>query len=237
MKNNIGRVFLIPCPLAPNALHTILPYTIDAIKKCDAFFVEVEKTTRRFFKSIHKEMVIDAHEWHSIHFAETQVQQRFKEILLEGKNIGIVSEAGCPGIADPGQILVNVAQQIGATIVPIVGPSSIFLALMASGLNGQSFSFHGYLPIDSMERKNKIKQLELASNQQKNSTQIFIETPYRNHALVQDLLQTCKGNTLLCIALNITNDNESIITKSIHDWKKETLNIHKQPSIFLIQSM
>jgi 16S rRNA (cytidine1402-2'-O)-methyltransferase len=237
MKNNIGKVFLIPCPLASNALHTILPYTVDAIKNCDAFFVEVEKTTRRFFKSIHKEMVIDNFEWHTIHFAETQVQQRFKEILLAGKNIGIVSEAGCPGIADPGQILVNVAQQIGATVVPIVGPSSIFLALMASGLNGQSFAFHGYLPIDSMERKSKIKQLELTSNQQKNSTQIFIETPYRNQALLQDLLQTCKGNTLLCIAANITSENESIITKSVSDWKKENLNFHKQPAIFLLQSV
>ena len=235
MINTLGKVYLIPCPLAENALHTIPTYTIEAIKKCDAFFVEVEKTTRRFFKSIYKEINIDAHEWHAIHNAEAQVQQRFKEILLSGKNIGIVSEAGCPGIADPGQILVHVAQQLGAIVIPIVGPNSIILALMASGLNGQSFTFHGYLPIDATERKNKLKLVEQASTQQKNSTQIFIETPYRNNALLQDIMLVCKSNTLLCIAVNISGENESIVTKTISEWKKNLPNIHKQPAIFLLQ--
>lgn len=236
MNTTIGKVYLLPCPLAPNALHTIVPYTIEAIKKCDAFFVEVEKTTRRFFKSVYKEMDINAHEWHTIHFAETQVQQRFKEILLQGKNIGIVSEAGCPGVADPGQVLVKTAQQLGATVIPLVGPSSILLALMASGLNGQTFTFYGYLPIDSNERKTKLKLLEQASSQQNNSTQIFIETPYRNNSLLQDIIQVCNGNTLLCIGVNISGENESITTKSISEWKKQCPDIHKQPAIFLLQA-
>ncbi|WP_298300066.1 SAM-dependent methyltransferase [Hydrotalea sp.] len=228
-----GLVFLIPAPLFDDALQALPPNIVPIIQQCQAFFVEHEKTTRRYFKQLWKEMVIDDYTWFTIHKAEESVITEFKKILLAGKNIGIVSEAGCPGIADPGQILIGIAQQMQVTVHPLVGPNSIILALMASGMNGQRFAFEGYLPIDTVERKNKIKTLEQLSRQY-NSTQIFIETPYRNQALLQDIVQVCKDNTLLCIGVDITAPSENIITKSIGEWKKTTLSLHKRPAIFLL---
>jgi 16S rRNA (cytidine1402-2'-O)-methyltransferase len=157
----------------------------------------------------------------------------FKEKLQQGKNIGIISEAGCPGVADPGQILIAAAQEINAEIKPLVGPSSILLALMASGMNGQQFQFVGYLPIDNHEKIKAIKELE-AESQKKNCTQIFIETPYRNNQLIEALLKNCKSSTRLCLAVDITGKNEWIKTKTIADWKKEKTDIHKRPAIFLL---
>ncbi|TDO26802.1 SAM-dependent methyltransferase [Sediminibacterium goheungense] len=229
-----GKVYLIPTVLHEDALQTIPAYILDAIKDCSVFFVEQEKTARRFFKKLWREMVIDDYQWFTIHKAEQEVKSAFMECLRSGKNIGIVSEAGCPGIADPGQVLVEVAQSMGATVKPLVGPSSILLALMASGMNGQCFQFHGYLPIDTTERKKKIKELETDSSK-RNCTQLFIETPYRNNALISDLLQTCRQETKLCIAVDITGTNESIQTKSIQEWKKKPLDIHKRLAIFLLQ--
>jgi 16S rRNA (cytidine1402-2'-O)-methyltransferase len=231
----LGKVYLIPTLLYEDALYTIPLYVTDAIKDCSVFFVENEKTARRFFKKIWKEMVIDDHQWFTIHRVETEVLISFKKLLLEGKNIGIVSEAGCPGIADPGQILIEAAQQISATVIPLVGPSSILLALMASGMNGQCFQFNGYLPIDSLERKKKIKELESESTK-KNCTQIFIETPYRNNALIKDVLQTCNEETKFCIAVDITSAAERIQTKKIKDWKQQEIDIHKRLAIFLLNS-
>ncbi len=230
-----GTVYLIPTFLHEDALHTLPAYLIDAIKNCDVFFVENEKTTRRFFKRLWREMVIDHYQWHTIHKAEDEVKSAFIQAIKEGKNIGIVSEAGCPGIADPGQILVEAAQQINAVVKPLVGPSSILLALMASGMNGQCFQFHGYLPIDGSERKKKIKELEMDSHKRK-CTQIFIETPYRNNALIKDVLDSCNAVTQLCIAVDITAPAESILTKSIKDWKQQVPDIHKRLGIFLIQA-
>mgnify|MGYP000889164751 FL=1 len=232
---NKGTVYLIPTFLYEDAVETIPTYVLDAIKNCTVFFVENEKTTRRFFKKLWKEMVIDNYEWFAIHKAEDQVIQQFKSLLLQGKNIGIVSEAGCPGIADPGQILVSAAQKMGATIKPLVGPSSILLALMASGMNGQCFQFNGYLPIESVERKKKLKELELESIR-KNCTQIFIETPYRNNQLIKDILDNCKIETQLCIAIDITAATEAIVTKHIYDWKKNIPDFHKRLGIFLIHA-
>lgn len=231
----LGKVFLIPAPLYDNALTALPPYLLPAIQQCQAFFVENEKTTRRYFKLLWKEMVIDDYAWFTIHKAEGDVLAHFKQLLLQGKNIGIVSEAGCPGIADPGQILVAAAQQLKATVHPLVGPNSIILALMASGMNGQQFAFEGYLPIDAIERKQKLKTLEQLSKQH-NSTQIFIETPYRNQALLQDILQVCKANTLLCVAVDITAPTEQIITQTIAEWKQTQLPLHKRPAIFLLQA-
>ncbi|RTL47566.1 MAG: SAM-dependent methyltransferase [Sphingobacteriales bacterium] len=228
-----GTVFLIPAPLYDDALNALPAHILPAIQQCHAFFVENEKTTRRYFKQIWKEMVIDDYAWFTIHKAEESVITAFKKILLEGKNIGIVSEAGCPGIADPGQILTGIAQQMQVTVHPLVGPNAILLALMASGMNGQRFAFEGYLPIDTAERKNKIKTLEQISRQQ-NSTQIFIETPYRNQALLLDIIQVCKENTLLCIGVDITAPSENIYTKTIGEWKKTTLPLHKRPAVFLL---
>lgn len=230
-----GKVFLIPTVLFEDSLETIPPYILDAIKECQVFFVENEKTTRRFFKKLWKEMVIDDYQWFAIHKAEAAVKQQFLQLLQSGKNIGIVSEAGCPGVADPGQHLVAAAQTAGIIIKPLVGPSSILLALMASGMNGQCFQFHGYLPIDSLERKNKIKELENDSLR-RNCTQIFIETPYRNNALIKDILQNCKDNTQFCIAVDITGPTENIRTKSVRNWQQQIPDIHKRLGIFLLHA-
>lgn len=230
-----SKVYLIPTVLAEDALHTIPSYILDTIKKCDVFFVENEKTARQYFKKLWKEMVIDNYQWHTIHKAEDEIKSGFNEYLKQGKNIGIVSEAGCPCIADPGQILVAEAQKNSVQVVPLVGPSSILLSLMASGLNGQSFQFLGYLPIDSLERKKKIKELELYSAKN-NCTQIFIETPYRNNQLIKDILEQCKATTKLCIAVDITGNREQITTKTIEHWKKTNYDFHKIPAIFLLHS-
>lgn len=230
-----GKVYLIPTVLHEEAIQTISPYILDAVKDCSVFFVEQEKTARRFLKKLWREIVIDDYQWFAIHKAETEVRVKFVQLLKEGKNIGIISEAGCPGIADPGQILVEAAQSIHAVVKPLVGPSSILLALMASGMNGQCFQFHGYLPIEGAERKKKIKELETDSYK-RNCTQLFIETPYRNNAMINDLLHACKQETKLCIAVDITAANESIQTKTIQDWKKQPIDIHKRLAIFLLHA-
>ncbi len=229
-------VYLIPCVLEESATETIPNYIIDAVKNCQVIFAENERTARRFFKSICKEIVIDNYEWYTIHKAENEVMSAFRQKIKEGKNIGIISEAGCPGIADPGQILIAAAQEMNAIIKPLVGPSSILLALMASGMNGQQFEFIGYLPIDSLERNKAITALE-TSSQKKNSTQIFIETPYRNNQLIETLLKTCKPSTKLCIASELTGPNEFVKTRTVADWKKEKTDFHKKPVIFLLYAV
>lgn len=231
-----GIVFLIPTFLYEQALETIPPYVLHAVKQCKAFFVENERTSRRYLKLLWREMVIEEFEWFTIHKAEMEVQQQFVRLLKDDKNIGIISEAGCPGVADPGQVLVNAAQKAGAVIKPLVGPSSILLALMASGMNGQRFQFTGYLPIEFVERKNAIKELENESAR-KTCTQIFIETPYRNNQLIKQVIETCRPQTLFCIAVDITAPSETIVTKTVSEWKKELPDFHKRLAIFLILSM
>ena len=180
-------------------------------------------------------MVIDDYQWFIIHKAEEAVKKQFLHLLKEGKNIGIISEAGCPGVADPGQILVEAAQQQKVSVKPLVGPSSILLALMASGMNGQCFQFHGYLPIDSLERKKKIKELE-ADSLKRNCTQIFIETPYRNNPLIKEVLDSCREETRFCIAVDITAASENIQMQSVKKWKQEVPDIHKRLAIFLLHA-
>lgn len=230
-----GKVYLIPTVLYEDALETIPTYLLDAVKDCSIFFVENEKTARRFLKKIWREMVIDDYQWFTIHKAEDTVKTQFLQALKAGKHIGIISEAGCPGVADPGQILVETAQQAGAIVKPLVGPSSILLALMASGMNGQCFQFHGYLPIDSLERRKKIRELE-ADSQKRNCTQLFIETPYRNNPLIKDILDSCREETRLCIAVDITAPSENIRTRSVKSWKQQIPDIHKRLAIFLLQA-
>lgn len=230
-----GKVYLIPTVLYEDALETIPAYLLDAVKDCSVFFVENEKTARRFLKKLWREMVIDDYQWFAIHKAEDAVKTQFLQALKAGKHIGIISEAGCPGIADPGQVLVEAAQQAGAMVKPLVGPSSILLALMASGMNGQCFQFHGYLPIDSLERKKKIRELE-ADSQKRNCTQLFIETPYRNNPLIKDILDSCREETRLCIAVDITALSETIRTRSVKQWKQQVPDIHKRLAIFLLQA-
>jgi len=229
----LGQVYLIPTFLDEENLKVIPAYVLDAVKDCHAFFAENERSARRYLKQLWKEMVIDNLEWHTIHKAEAEVRDSFKKLLQRGMTIGILSEAGCPCIADPGQLLVSVAQDMGATVKPFVGPSSILLALMASGMNGQQFQFTGYLPIDAGERAKTLRDLELESTN-KRSTQIFIETPYRNNQLLETILRICQPSTKLCIAVDITGYQEAIITKTISEWKKNIPDIHKRPAIFLI---
>ena len=231
----VGKVILIPTVLHEDADNSIPSYVIEQAKLCDAYFVENEKTARRYLKKYWREMVIDNYQWRTIHKAEVAVVTEFISLLKQGKNIGIISEAGCPGVADPGQILVAAAQEKGFEVCPLVGPNSILLALMASGMNGQSFSFHGYLPIDSLEKKKAIAQLEQDSHK-KNTAQIFIETPYRNNQLIKDLLQYCHPQTKICIAVDITAPTQWIKTKTVAQWKKETIDIHKRLAIFLLQA-
>lgn len=228
-------VYLIPSFLSANAVETIPVYVINAVKNCSVIFAENERTARRFLKAMDKEIIIDDFEWYTIHKTEEQQVAIFREKIKEGKNIAIISEAGCPGVADPGQILINEAQKLNVEIKPLVGPNSILLALMASGLNGQHFIFLGYLPIDNLERIKKIKQLE-AESLQKKCTQIFIETPYRNNKMLETILNHGNSSTQLCIASEITSPNEFIKTKTIGDWKKEKVDLHKKPVIFLLQA-
>ncbi len=229
----MADIYLIPCVLAEEASQTIPTYIIDAVKKCNVIFAENERTARRFLKAMDKTIVIDQFEWFAIHKAEEEELRNFTQKIKEEKTIAIISEAGCPGVADPGQILIAAAQTLNCIIKPLVGPSSILLALMASGMNGQQFEFLGYLPIDNAERTKKIKELELSSNR-KNSTKIFIETPYRNNQLVESILKTCDNRTLFCIAVNLTAQNESIKTMQVGEWKSKKPELHKQPAIFLL---
>ena len=226
-------IYLIPSFVSENAVKTIPAYVIMAVKNCKVIFAENERTALRFLKAIDKEIVIDDFKWYAIHKVESEQISVFKEKIKEGKNIAIISEAGCPGIADPGQILVEEAQKLNVQIKPLVGPSSILLALMASGFNGQNFCFNGYLPIDNLERIKKIKQLEEESAR-KNWTQIFIETPYRNNKMLETILQHCKPSTQLCIGSELTSKDEFIKTKSIAEWKKERVDLNKKPVIFLL---
>jgi 16S rRNA (cytidine1402-2'-O)-methyltransferase len=228
-----GKLFLIPSLLDELAVKTIPHYIIDAVKECQVIFAENERSARRFLKSINKEIIIDDYEWFSIHKTEEEQKNIFIQKIKEGKNIAIISEAGCPGVADPGQILIEAAHELNVEVKPLVGPSSILLALMASGMNGQQFQFVGYLPIDNQDRINTIKELE-AESKKKNCTQIFIETPYRNNQLFETLLKTCKLSTRICIAACLTSAEESIHTKTINSWKNEKTDLHKKPVIFLL---
>jgi 16S rRNA (cytidine1402-2'-O)-methyltransferase len=229
-----ATVYLIPTVLAEGATQCLPAYLLDAVQQCQVFFVENERTVRRYLKSLWKEMVIDAYAWHNIKEITPEIATQFMQALQQGKTIGIISEAGCPGVADPGQDLVRLAQQQGAVVKPLVGPNSMLLALMASGLNGQQFQFVGYLPIEVSERVKAIKNLETESKA-KGCTQIFIETPYRNTQLLETLLKTCYPQTTLCIAVDVTAATESIQTKTVQQWKETVLpQLHKRPAIFLV---
>jgi 16S rRNA (cytidine1402-2'-O)-methyltransferase len=228
-------VYLIPTVLDENGFDALPSYLLNAIGDCEVFFVEDERTARRFLKKIWKEMVIDHYTWYAIGKAETDVIASFAQEIKNGKKIGIISEAGCPGVADPGQKLVARAQEMEVVVKPLVGPSSLLLALMASGMNGQQFSFHGYLPIEATARNKRIRDLE-ADSVRTGCTHIFIETPYRNRALLEAFISQCKPNTRLCIAVNITAPVENIRTKTIQQWKQEIPELHKQPAVFLLQA-
>jgi len=231
-----GTLYLIPCTLGDIPAEQVLPqHVIDIARKLRHFVVEQPKTTRQFLAALKPE-----HPIQSLHFAILNEHTDPKELvdllapLLEGHDLGIISEAGCPGIADPGADLVNLAHRNNIRIVPLVGPSSILLALMASGLNGQRFAFHGYLPIPDAEKIRAISKLETESAKLK-QTQIFIETPYRNEKMFRALLAHCRPQTLLCVATDLTLPSEHILTRTIDYWKSQPVpQLHKRPSIFLL---
>lgn len=227
------KVFLIPTVLMNGQIDCLPAYLLNAIQECQVFFVENERTARRFLKLLWKEMVIDDFEWINISEMTSEIENVFKQKLKENKTVGIISEAGCPGIADPGQRLVDIAHQLNIVVKPLVGPNSILLALMASGMNGQQFQFVGYLPIDITKRVRDIKTLENESKQ-KNRTQIFIETPYRNGQLLEIILKTCHPKTRLCVAADLTSPTETIQTKTVEQWKTNLPALHKRPAIFLM---
>jgi 16S rRNA (cytidine1402-2'-O)-methyltransferase len=229
----LGKVFLLPMLLHEEGFDSMPSDVLTWIQQCDAFFVENEKTARRYFKKLWKEMVIDDYTWHAIHKVENEQIHAFSQLLKQGKNIGILSEAGCAGIADPGQILVAAAQELGAIVKPYTGPSSLLLALMGSGMNGQNFHFHGYLPIDALERKKKIQVLE-TEIKQTGVTQLFIETPYRNNQLFEAIIQNCHSSTKLCVAMELTGPNEWIKTQSVANWKNGKPELHKKLVVFLL---
>jgi 16S rRNA (cytidine1402-2'-O)-methyltransferase len=231
-----GTLYLIPCTLGDTPAGQVLPqHVIDVARKLKHFVVEQPKTARQFLSALKPEQPIQ-----SLHFATLNEHTDPKELagllapLLEGHDLGIISEAGCPGIADPGANLVDLAHRKGIRVVPLVGPSSILLALMASGLNGQCFAFHGYLPIADVERSRAIQKLEAESAKLK-QTQLFIETPYRNEKMFSALLAHCRPQTLLCVATDITLPGEHILTRSIAQWKSQPApQLNKRPSIFLL---
>ena len=231
----LGKLYLIPTTLGEMNPEDVLPQTIKrSIDFIDHFIVENEKTARRFIKSVQpdkkqSELKLSLLNKHT----ETSEHYKMLEPLLNGLNVGLMSEAGCPGVADPGAVIVKLAHDKGIQVVPLVGPSSILLAIMASGMNGQSFAFNGYLPIDNNEKKAAIKQFEKLS-QEKNQSQLFIETPYRNNKLFEDLVNILQPNTHLCIACDITLPTEFIKTKTIKEWKKNKVDLHKRPCIFII---
>ena len=228
-----ATVYLIPTVLAEGATDCLPAYILEAVKKCTVFFVENERTARRYLKLLWKEMVIDDYRWYNMKEVTPEISAAFRQQLQAGKTIGIISEAGCPGVADPGQVLVHLAQQNGATVKPLVGPNSILLALMASGMNGQRFQFVGYLPIDTAERVKAIRNLE-SESRQKDCTQIFIETPYRNNPLLETLVKTCHPQTKICVAADLTGAAEMIQSKTAQQWKGALPPLHKRPVIFLL---
>lgn len=236
-KTSKGKLYLIPSTLGDSPPLEVLPISIKrAIESIDHYVVENEKTARHFIKKISPRKSQPSLKLFALNkFTDASEIPSFLDPCLEGFDVGILSEAGCPGVADPGAAVVKIAHEKQLQVVPLVGPSSILLALMASGLNGQNFAFNGYLPIDSSERKKEIKRLEKKSREEQQS-QIFIETPYRNNKLLEELQRTLAGNTMVCVASDITLTSEFIRTENATSWKNVMVDLHKRPTIFIIQA-
>lgn len=232
---NKPTLYLIPVTLGESEIDRVIPsYNRMIVSALRYFIVENVRSARRFLKKCDAKIDIDALTFFELnkHTDRNQLTS-YLQPLKNGESIGVISEAGCPAIADPGADVVAIAQRMNFKVVPLVGPSSLLMALMASGFNGQSFAFHGYLPIDAAERNKKLKQLE-ARIYAEDQTQLFIETPYRNQKLAEELLQQCKSQTRLCIAMDISLETEYIVTHSIHDWKGKLPDMQKRPCVFLL---
>lgn len=230
-----ASLYLIPVPLGETGLdHILPPYNKEIIGTIRHFIVENVRSARRFLKKSNPDITIDDLTFYVLnkHTSPENLSEYLRPIE-QGESIGIISEAGCPAIADPGADVVAIAQRKGYKVVPMIGPSSILLSLMASGFNGQSFSFWGYLPIDTVEKIKKLKLLEQRIYNE-DQTQIFIETPYRNHKIIEEMIKYCRPQTRLCIAADITCTDEYIRTLTLREWSKEKLDLHKKPCIFLL---
>lgn len=230
-----GKLYLIPTTLGESNPLDVLPISVkNAVENLEYYIVENDKTARKFIKTIFAEKVQADLKLSTLN-KRTEVTElaAMLEPLSRGISVGLMSEAGCPGVADPGAAIVKIAHEKGFQVVPMVGPSSILLAMMASGMNGQSFAFNGYLPIEKGEKKAAIKAFEKLSFD-KDQSQLFIETPYRNNKFIEDLLQTLQPNTLLCIAADITLETEYIKTYRVAEWKKLKVDFHNRPAIYII---
>lgn len=228
-------LYLIPTTLGSTPTNKVLPkHNTDIINNLSVFIVENLRSARRFLKKCNPDFDINSLTFYELNkYTISKNIPSFLQPMESGKSIGVISEAGCPAIADPGADVVAIAQRNNYKVVPLVGPSSILMSLMASGFNGQSFAFHGYLPIDTNQRAREIKALE-DKVYKDNQTQIFIETPYRNNIMAETIIQHCKPQTKLCIAMNITCKDEFIVTKKVGAWKGKLPNMHKKPCVFLI---
>ena len=233
--NVTGKLYLIPTTLGDNEPLEVLPLSVrQVIEKTSHFIVENEKSARRFIKKITPRKSQPSLKLYKLDKFTNEIEtQHYLDVCLKGENIGLLSEAGVPAVADPGALIVKMAHLKNIRVVPLVGPSSIIMALMSSGMNGQNFAFNGYLPIEKSERKKKIKQLEKLSFENDQS-QLFIETPYRNEKMFADLLQALSADTDLCIAADITLQTEYIKTMSVKEWKNAKPDLHKKPAIFII---
>ena len=231
-----GKLYLIPAPISESTSEKTLPaYNLKIINSIRFFIVENVRTARRFLSEIKILTPIDELIFYTLNkHSQAEEIPSFLNPIEKGSHIGLLSEAGTPCIADPGAVIVEMAHKKNIEVIPLTGPSSVILALMASGLNGQNFTFLGYLPINKADKIKTIKQIEKKSAINK-QTQIFIEAPYRNNQLFEDLVQHCQPSTLLCIATAITSDNEYIKTKPIYEWKKVKIDLNKKPVIFLLQ--
>lgn len=235
MTSKKGKLLVIPCTLGDTDVSSVLPNdALDQIHSCTTFIVENIRSARRFLIKTGLPTKIDDLHFHTLNkHTKTEELNDMLNNALEGQNVGLISEAGCPGVADPGADIVCLAHQKKITVVPLVGPSSILLALMASGLNGQNFAFHGYLPKHPNDRSVKIKFLEQLSKKN-NQTQLFIETPYRNNHLIDDFHRHCHPNTVIVLATNLTTSEEVIRRTTAHELNKLKLDINKKPTVFLM---
>ena len=231
----MAALYLIPVLLGDTALERVLPaYNQEVVRSIRHFIVEDVRSARRFLKKVDKDFDIDGSLFYPLNkYTSPEEISGYLKPLEEGHSMGVISEAGCPAVADPGADVVALAQRKHLKVIPLVGPSSIFLSVMGAGFNGQSFAFNGYLPIEAADRAKRLKLLEQRAYTEQ-QTQIFIETPYRNNRLVEDILATCRPQTRLCIAANITCDEEFIMTRTLKEWRGHVPDLTKQPCIFLI---
>ena len=233
-----GHLFLIPTPLGGDELRDVLPAPVfDTVARLDTFVVEEIRTARRFLSAAGLRGKIESLELYELNEHSTaQDAERYLQLLLDGRDVGLLSEAGLPAVADPGAALVRLAQEHDIEVIPLTGPSSLMLALMSSGMNGQNFAFNGYLPVKPQQRKESLRKLEKLSASQTGQTQILIETPYRNDAMLADMLEVLKDTTRICVAADITLPSQFIKTKTAAQWKKAVPTIGKRPCVFIISA-